>query len=164
MCAPLLIAGAALTILGGAVGAQGQVAAGRYNQRVGEQNAKIADEQAKIEETLGVEQSDEARMRTRLALGQQRAALAANGLDLSSGTPADMQADTAMFGAIDERRIRANAARQAWGFRTQATNYRAQGALDRFQGRVGAASTILGSAGQALGYYGQYRATRPPGD
>ena len=89
-------------------------------------------------------------MKTRLMIGTQRATLAANGVDLQFGSPLDILGDTAMFGAIDEQRIQANAAREAWGYRTEAMNYRAQGAMASYNGNASAMGSYLGAAASAF--------------
>lgn len=52
----------------------------------------------------------------------QTVVAAANGLDVSQGTPASLLADTQYMGDIDTARIKRNAARQAWGHGVDGTN------------------------------------------
>ncbi len=70
--------------------------------------------------------------------GAQRASMAARGLDLSEGTPVEMQAsaDTVMWDEIDS--VRADAARSAWGYSAQ--------------GSAQAASIMAGAQAQAFNY------------
>lgn len=166
MCAPAvaaiaLVASAAVTAYGGYQQAKAQKAAGEYNYQVAQQNADIAAVQAQDAQNRGALEANEQRLRTRLAIGQQRAAMAANNVDLQTGTPLDVLGDTALFGAVDERRIRLNAAREAWGYNVQGMNALAGGQLDRYQGRTGAAGTYLTTAGNLLGMgYNYYRGSR----
>ena len=52
----------------------------------------------------------------------QTVVAAANGLDVSQGTPASLLADTQYMGDIDTARIKRNAKRQAWGHGVDGTN------------------------------------------
>jgi hypothetical protein len=61
-----------------------------------------------------------------------------------------------MFGEIDEGRIRANAARQAWGFRMQGYDIMANKKLMQFQEKTNRTGTILSTAGSMMGAYGSY--------
>lgn len=49
----------------------------------------------------------------------QRAAMAANGIDLGEGNAVDVLASTEIMKDIDKEQITANAIRTAWGYRTQ---------------------------------------------
>jgi hypothetical protein len=53
----------------------------------------------------------------------QRANMAANGVDLGSDTAVNILTTTDAMSRIDADTVVANAVRQAWGYRTQATNY-----------------------------------------
>jgi len=75
--------------------------------------------------------------------GSQRVAGAAQGLDLTQGTMAQIASQTQAIGAEDVRRLQENVRREAWGIRTQANiNYRA--------GMAQAQSTGLEAAGTLL--------------
>ena len=50
--------------------------------------------------------------------------MAANGVDLSSGSPLDILGDTAMYGELDALTIRSNAEREAYGYRVQSRRRR----------------------------------------
>ena len=85
----------------------------------------------------------------------QRAAMAANGIDLGEGNAVDVQASTEIMKEVDKNQIEQNAIRSAWGYRTQgvaaqikgnnqavqieirgrneAASIRSQGASDLFQ-------------------------------
>lgn len=63
--------------------------------------------------------------------GKQRAALAANGIDLGEGSAAELQASTDTMAAIDVSTLAANAANAAWGYRSEAVNSSSQAAMSR---------------------------------
>jgi hypothetical protein len=70
--------------------------------------------------------------------GSQRASMAARGLDMSEGTPVEIQAstDTVMWDEIDS--VRADAARAAWGYEAS--------------GSAQAASIMAGAQAQSFNY------------
>lgn len=158
----------ALTIgstLLGAAGAvqQGQAtaAASRYSANVMDMNATLADRRAKDALERGAVAEQRKRQEVSAIVGKQTAAMAANGVDISFGSPLDTLTDTAVLGELDALTIRTNAHREAYDYRVQAVNQRAQGNLERMKGDAAAtggylkaAGTILGGAGTA---YGQYK-------
>ena len=92
---------------------QAQVA--RNNQMIADSYAQRALQQGKVDE-------QNQRLKTASALGTQRAALASQGADVDSGSPLDLQADTARTGEYNAQAIRNNAAAKAYGYRVQAFN------------------------------------------
>jgi hypothetical protein len=56
----------------------------------------------------------------RQTIGAQRANAAGSGVDVNSGSAAQLQENEARLSAMDQLTIKNNANRQAWGFRTQA--------------------------------------------
>lgn len=151
MCDPLTIAATTLAA-GTAYSAYGQYQAGKYNAAVAETNAELAELSAQDAERRGTAEAARYRMNIRSLQGRQRAAIGSAGIE-RSGSALDILTDTAAIGELDLATIRSNAAREAFGFRTQGLNYRAQGRLDRFAGRTGAIGTILGGASRAAGLY-----------
>lgn len=137
--APFLIATTAMSgasqYLGARNAGSAARASGDYSAAVFGMNADIADEQAKDAIARGAEAEQRSRADTRGALGEQRVGFAAQGVDLASGSAADVQGDTAYLGELDALTIRNNAKREAWGYTVEGTNYRAQGQLARVGGR-----------------------------
>jgi hypothetical protein len=72
-----------------------------------------------------------------------------SGVELSGGSSLDVLVGTAGIGAQDALTIQNNAAREAWGYRTQAGYARQQAKFAMSQGLFGAASTILTGSMQA---------------
>ena len=123
-----------------------QAAVARNNQTVAMQNAKYALDAGRVQEQAQ-------RQKTAQMIGAQRAAMAANGIDISSGTPARIQESTGIVGELDALTIRNNAARQAYNYQVQAGDFEANaGMLDRTAsnartaGSIGAISSIVGGA------------------
>lgn len=78
--------------------------------------------------------------------GENRAALAANGVDVNSTAALDLLQDTRLQAEEDAFAIRENAVRSANAYGQQAANSRTEGANAKSGSRWGAAGTILGTA------------------
>lgn len=167
MCELTAIIGLASSIVGG-IGqmqqANAQARAAEYNAAVADMNAKISERRAKDAIERGQNEEQLQRMKTADLQGKQRAAMAANGVDIGFGSPLDTLVDTAYLGELDALTIRRNTAREAYDFRVQGMNQSAEGELKRMEaksartgGALAAVGTILGGAGQA---YGNFRKSR----
>lgn len=163
MCEPITISATAAWVLGAtaAVGvatavytADQQKKEGRANAAIMENNAQLADQQAKNAAAMGDREAEQAAWRNRAVLGQQRAAIAANGIDSQTGTAAELLGETAMFGEVDQQTIRLNSAQSAWGFRADALNSRNKGAQAKWSGKSQATGTLLSGLGSAMGTMG----------
>jgi len=159
----LNLASAATSAMGqyrqaGAITEQGQYAA-----QAALQNATLAKAQATDATTRGAYAESLQRQGTRQLIGSQRAALAAQGVDIGSGTALDVQSSTAYLGELDALMVRNNAAREAWGYQVEAGGYTQQAQMAKAQ----AENTAAGMRGQAfntlltgaLDTYGKYRTT-----
>jgi len=154
MCEPttiLMAASMAMTAIGGYQQAQAQRAAGNANAQIAENNARLAEQQAHDTQVLATRDQQQSAWRTRALIGQQKAAIAANGLDMDVGTPLDLMKETAMFGKADEDAIGLDATRKAWGYQAEAINYRNQGAQAKWAGKAQSRATILSTIGGLAG-------------
>lgn len=124
---------------------------GVYEQSVAETNKKIADYQASDALKRGDKAVAEHNKAVRSLLGKQRASLAAQGIDISSGSAADIQSDTQYLGALDALTIKHNAAREAFGYQTQAIGYGAQGRFASLAANNQANNTLLTGGMNFLG-------------
>jgi hypothetical protein len=156
MCEPITLSTGAAWALGvsaAATAAATYVAydankdASKANAAIAANNERLAQEAARDANAAGDQEAQRQAWRTRAIMGQQRAAVAAAGLDPTMGTPSEILGETAMFGEVDQRTIRLNAARQAWGFNAQATNIGNQNRLDQRTARGQRYGTILGGVG-----------------
>lgn len=155
MCAVAAIPVALQWIMAGATLAAGVASAdaarqeGKMNAAVAENNQRIAVAKAEESNALATREMEQASWRTRALMGQQRAAFAAGNLDPTTGTPADILGETAMFGEVDQQNVRLNAARQAWGYQAEGLNYGNEANMARWRGNTQSTITILGALGQA---------------
>jgi hypothetical protein len=130
--------------------------AGKSQQALHNFNAQIG--RAKSEDALarGIEAEGIHRANTRRLIGDQRAAFAASGVDISDpdSTAVNVFADTAALSELDAITIRTNAAREAWGYRMQAQNDTALGVIAKQEADSKAIGAITSMAGNVL--YGKY--------
>ncbi len=159
------IAGLALTAAGTMQNVNANNAAAAATEQQAQENAKFAEAQAVNATRAGLIEEDRRRDETRAMLGRQRAALAANNVDMSTGTPLELLGDTAAIGEQDALTIRANAAREAWGYRAQGVNYKNEGAMAKAAAKNQNRATILTAAGsiaqQGYGLTGGFKSTAP---
>lgn len=156
-----------LTVLSGALSyqnSQRQASAvrreGRYISAVNTANAALADESAEDAIARGWLAEQRLRTGTHGLAAEQRTMLAAQGLDLSTGSAAEIAENTIALGELDALMIRNNAAREAWGYRVEATNFRQQALLARSSSKAQArslrmqgVSTLLTTAAQSADIY-----------
>lgn len=120
------------------------------NKYIAEINAKIANLEAEniklttdLQEKLTEQQVRDSlkrgdiavsisKQRTKKVIGSQRAALAAQGIRIDEGSARDVQLETAEIGELDAMNIRNNAAREAFGYKTQSISQRMRGESQMF--------------------------------
>ncbi len=161
MCEPVTLSTGAMWALGASAAVtavstytayQANKEAGEANAQIAENNARLAAADAETERALGDRESQQQTWRMRALEGQQRAAIAAQGVDSQIGTPMELLGESAMLGEVDQQTIRLNAARRAWGFSAQSQNIRNQARVDRYNTRQRGTATILGGLSSMAGY------------
>ena len=102
--------------------AENQRSALEYQASVQRNNATIAGYEASGAINNGQTNEENQHLKTGQIFGAQRAAMAANGIDLGTGNATETLATTQLMGARDAAQIHDNAMRQAWGYSTQQRN------------------------------------------
>lgn len=158
------VAGAAVSAYSSYESGQAQSDMARYQAAVARNNQVYAEQYAQAETAKGQRLEDMKRQETAQREGAVKAAAAASGLDVDSGSPLRLQEDTARLGEFDALTIRSNSARAAYGYRVQGTNYAAQAQLDDMQsdnasrmGTLGMWSSIIGGASTVSGRWATYK-------
>jgi len=147
------IGGAVSGIVGGVSSYQqgkAQQAQYNYQAQVAQRNAKIAQANADQKRQEGIEEARQQRIKTLQAVGSQRAAMAANGIDVSSGTALDVIEDTAATGELDALTTRYNYETQALAYEQQADNYNNQSSLDLLAGQNAYKSGMINAVNTGL--------------
>lgn len=166
MCAPMALAVASMVASGvGAMQAsESRKSAANYNAAVAEQNARVAGWQAEDAQNRATDNAMRVGRQQADMRGKQKAALAANGLDLGSGSPQAVLDQTDYYGLEDQRTALQNGETEAWGLRTKQSQYKTEGQWQRnsasaenpmMSGMLG----MLGSAGNVADKWGRSRGT-----
>lgn len=101
----------------------------------------------------GDEQAGAREVAGQRAVGSARAAQAAGGIDPNSGSALDVQSDESKMSALDQAVIKNNAAREAWGYQTQAAFGKLGAQNEAAALRAQSVSTILTGAVKTYGLY-----------
>lgn len=133
---------------GVAMTAVGSIQQGRAAKKQGEYNAQVSENNAVRARNRGTEKENQYRAKTALLKKQQEAHFGASGVDLNSGSPADILAETDKFGEIDALNIRQNTTDEVDGYLSDADFSRLQGSNAQSAGNIGAFSSLLDGAGQ----------------
>jgi hypothetical protein len=159
----LMGAGIGLQAYGAYQNSEATAVAYAAQAQVNRNNAMIADWQAEDALARGDRDASNVRLRARQLKGTQRARMAANGVDLGTGSALNILADTDYFADIDAGTVKDNAAREAWAIRNQAMGFRAEANLlqsrsDSESPFLAGATSLLGSAGRVASQW--YTPTR----
>lgn len=145
MCSPLLI--------GAGIGAGMGLLQGLGNKSVADQqaadlrqNALYLNNAANDAVDRGMKASDQQRVQTQQFIGTQRAAQAANGGEVNTGSNALLQQDTAALGELDALTISNNAAREAYGYQVQASSNLTNARTLEKNARKQVLTSVLGGA------------------
>lgn len=128
-------------------------------ERAGAANAKFAEAQAQDAIDRGEVSAARSGIATNKVIGAQRAALAAQGVSVDTGSALDAQVESGNLGAQDALAIRDNAFREALGYKVQGNNYITQGKLQAAAMNNESANTLLSGglrAGTSLAGAGVY--------
>jgi hypothetical protein len=139
MCIP-----AAIAMM--AVQATTSIAQGIAASQAANANAKIAKYQGEAALAAANVEARQIRYRGDMVLGQTRAQQAANNVDLSSGSPADVGAESARNIEFDALNAYYGGQTKKWSADIQAAQYKAQGQAAMMNSIFSAGGSILGSA------------------
>lgn len=165
----VMAAGAVMGAAGAYSKAKTQKSVLGYEAAVARNNQIITDYQADIAEQVGAAREQSQRLKTAGMVGDQRAALAANGVDVGQGSAAEIVGTSKFMGERDALTIRDNAAREAWALREQGKGYGAEAAFyqssaDSVNPGLSAFTSLLNGASQVAGsWYANKKATAPKG-
>jgi hypothetical protein len=127
--------GAGMSAVGSGVSAISQYKRGQAEKAAYDYNADVVLQRMKEEEQISEEKFS-------ALMGRQRADYAKAGVDITSGSPLLVLADTARKEALEQQRIAA-------GGRQQADVQRYYGRIAAYEGTTGAMSTFLTGLGRA---------------
>jgi hypothetical protein len=140
---------------------QGNAAAGAatYNANVAAQNSQLLTTEANLTGAVGAQNVAASEQATRAKIGATQANQGASGINVNSGSSVDVRKSEAEVGMYNALNIRSQAARQAYGYTTEAAHQMGESALqtsaaksDKTAGLISAFGDVLGGAGQAAQY------------
>lgn len=147
----------ATTVAGGVFSAVGAYNQNEAASKAASYNAAVANNAATFARQQGEIKAQASDRQTAALLGRQKAAYAAGNLDVNSGSPLDIQADTARFGRLNSLTIRNNAAREAWGYQAGANLDTAESQGYAQAAPMAAAGSLIGTAGDVAGKWSQFQ-------
>ncbi len=157
-------AGIGLTAGGQFLDGVGGMQQGLYQSQVAKNNAAIAASNAESASDAGDFGAQTSLIQGGKLAASQKAAYAANGIDVGSGSAAETMDATARISALDAAMIHFNAARQAFGDMSQAENFRAEASLTKRAGYgmygsgvAKSASTLLAGASAVGKKYASFK-------
>lgn len=152
------VATTALGVVGSVQQGNAAAAAYEYQAQVAQQNSRIAQNNAAMERQAGLEEARRQRIKTILAIGQQKVGMAAGGVDIATGTPLDALEDTASMGELDALMLQHDAEKRAVNYEIEAANFSNQSNLDMFSssnsrksGYINAAASGFKGVSSAIG-------------
>lgn len=152
-----------LTAAGTGIGAIGAIQQGvaasradKYNAQIAEQNASLAKQNADLAGGIGEQDVGLAGIKTREQVGAIKAAQAGNGIDVNTGSAKAVQISQAETGLLNAMNIRSNAARQAYGFETQAVGFENEANIDRSKAKNDMTAGMMGGISKAVTGLGEY--------
>jgi hypothetical protein len=149
MCEPTTIA---LALSATATVAQGFSAKqkGKFDFGVAKFNARQLENEATQTKNVGVEEENRKRRQTAELLSRQRVQLAAQGVELGSGSAEQLQQNTIDLGEVDALRVRSNFELQAQSREDQAGLTLAQGKAAKSAGNRAFLTSLVTAGGTAL--------------
>lgn len=141
------VAGTATSVVGSIASGQAASDAAHYQAAVANNNAIIAEQNAQAATKAGQEKVTEEGLRSRAKVGAAIAGAAASGVDVNSGSAADVIETNREVGRLDEEQTARNAALQAYGYRTQGVGFKAEAGLDEAKAENAALAGDIGAAG-----------------
>ncbi len=133
--------------------------AANAQSQIARNNAQIQQENANYAGQVGEIKAESQGLKTRGQLGQVKANQAASGVDVNSGSAADVRSSISQIGMQDAMTIKSNAARQAYGNQLEAQQDTTQSKLYKAQAKNAKTSGVIGAAGSLLSGASSYGKT-----
>lgn len=157
------VAGTAVSAYGAYEQGQANAAAAKYQAQVAANNAAIAEQNAKMATQKGEIEAEQQGLKNRAEMGAITAEQSAGGVDVNTGSAANVKKGQDILGMTDVSQIRQNAAIENYGYRSQKMGYQAQSGLDTAEasnaataGDIGAVGSLLGGASRVGGQYANW--------
>lgn len=123
--------------------AAGYQAQAQYKKQIADENANLLDIQGELSLRKGDQEVSKIREYKDKVIGSQKASLAAQGIDVSSGSSADLIQETQRNADLDIITAKNNAWKEAWGYRVSAQQSRNEGNLAMLGGSIASNNTLM---------------------
>lgn len=145
MCAPAIIpiVSGIASVASTAFSIYQGIQEGEYQRDIADYNVRIAENEAKDTRNVATEKENIHRRKVASVATSQRASFGAKGVDINTGSAADLIEDTSLLGEVDALRIRETGSKQVDALGREASLIDAQGNQARSQGHVNAAGSAL---------------------
>lgn len=154
----LAIASLAGSVISGGMGFLGAMQQGeaasqsaKYQAQVARNNEIIATNNAQYAAESGAARAQAQDFKNRAALGELESQQAASGLDLESGSNADVRRGARNVARLDTETLYNNALLQVRGAQAQGVGFKAQAGLDELEGRNAQSAAMTRGFGSLLG-------------
>lgn len=148
MCDVTLALTAASTVMQGMAAKQ----QGKYEQGVEEYNARLAENEAQKERNRATEAENVQRRKTAELVSKQRAQLAAQGVELGSGSALSLVEDTETLGEMDALRIRESGEDAFQAKQSEASLRRHKGAAAAQAGQNAFTGSLITAGAGVIGH------------
>jgi len=145
------LAGAGLGAAGTIAGGEAQAKTAAYQAAIAQNNAIAAGQKAAYADAAGESNAQTQALKNRSQVGQIKAGQAGNGIDVNTGSAADVRISQEQEGDLSTANVLNNAGLQAYGYRTAATSDVAQASLDEATAAEAPKAADLAAAGGLLG-------------
>jgi hypothetical protein len=150
--APIIgLVGTGVSAIGAISSGNAQAAEANYQAQIARNDETIAYQNANYATAAGETKSYNEGLQQRAKAGAIASSIAAGGIDVNSGSAAQVRESQSELGLQDVETVRQQAALNAYGYRTQATNYQAQAQLDTAQAGYDTEAGWLNATGSLLG-------------
>jgi hypothetical protein len=148
----IMAASAGVSMLGAMQQSKAQKTAAEYNSAIAANNAKVSEWQAQDAQDRALRNAEDLGRRQAAVKGEQKAKMAANGLDLSMGTPEAVLDQTDFYGLQDQANAVDAGNKEAWALRTKRDSFTAESGWQRSKAAaespaMAGATSLISSAG-----------------
>lgn len=142
--------GAATSAFGSVEQGQATANAANYQAQVAANNATIAGQNANYASEAGQAQAQAQSLKGAGTAGRIKAAQAASGIDVNTGSAANVQVSQREQSNVDTQTMLNNAELQAYGYRSQQTGFEAQEGLEKTEAEQAPIGADLSAGGGLL--------------
>lgn len=157
-------AGVGLNAFGSYESGMSSSAAASYQAQIAANNAITANQNAKWDIQAGDIAATNEELKTRAQIGTAKANQGASGIDVNTGSSADVREGMTETGTANALTVRSNAAKQAYGAQVEAVSDTAQSKLDTMQaeqaqeaGEIGGLGSLLSGAATVGANYNKWQ-------